>query len=77
MVFLVVWTVGIVAMEAWNFRAVYLGRGRRAHALQRATDEQNPRGVGLTALGAVSSKPPSGRVGACVPEWPTMEHRIE
>jgi hypothetical protein len=42
-VFLVVWTVGIVAMEAWNFRSMYLGRGGRAEAIQRATDEQRPR----------------------------------
>ncbi|NIH69222.1 hypothetical protein FB380_003710 [Modestobacter marinus] len=41
-VFLVVWTVGIVAIEAWNFRTLYLGRGRRAEALQRSTDEQGP-----------------------------------
>jgi hypothetical protein len=42
-VFLVLWTVGIVAMEAWNFRTMYLGRGRRAEAIQRATDQQEPR----------------------------------
>lgn len=41
--FLVVWTLGIVAIEAWNFRTVYLGRGGQARALQRATDEQDPR----------------------------------
>ncbi len=41
--FLVVWTVGIVAIEAWNFRTMYLGRGRRAEALQRATDEPGAR----------------------------------
>jgi hypothetical protein len=41
--FLVVWTVGIVAIEVWNFRTMYLGRGGRAEALQRAIDEQDPR----------------------------------
>jgi hypothetical protein len=41
--FLVVWTVGIVAIEVWNFRTVYLARGRHAGALQRATDEPGPR----------------------------------
>ena len=25
-----VWTAGIVAIEAWNFRTMYLGRGRQA-----------------------------------------------
>jgi hypothetical protein len=43
MVFLVVWTVGIVAIEAWNFRTMYLGRGRRAESIQRATDQREPR----------------------------------
>ena len=43
MVFLVAWTVGIVAIEAWNFRTMYLGRGRQAEALRRATDERDPR----------------------------------
>ncbi|MCU1615680.1 MAG: hypothetical protein JWO98_3220 [Frankiales bacterium] len=37
---LVVWTVGVVAMESWNFRTLYLARGRRAEAVQRAMDEQ-------------------------------------
>jgi hypothetical protein len=41
--FLVVWTAGIVAMEAWNFRTMYLGRGRRAEALRRTTEQQEPR----------------------------------
>jgi hypothetical protein len=42
-VFLVVWTVGIVAMEAWNFRTMYLGQGRRAEDIGRATDQRAPR----------------------------------
>jgi hypothetical protein len=41
--FLVVWTLGVVAIEAWNFRTMYLGRGRRAEAVQRAIDEQDAR----------------------------------
>ena len=39
-VFLVVWTIGIVAIEAWTFRTMYLGRGRNAEAIRRASDEQ-------------------------------------
>ncbi len=42
-VFLVAWTAGIVAITAWNFRTMYLGRGARAEALHRATDQQDPR----------------------------------
>lgn len=42
-VFLVIWTVGLIAIEAWNFRTIYLGRGRRAEAIQRAADEQDAR----------------------------------
>jgi hypothetical protein len=42
-VFLVIWTVGLIAIEAWNFRTMYLGRGRRAEAIQRAADEQDAR----------------------------------
>jgi hypothetical protein len=41
--FLVAWTVGIVAIEAWNFRTMYLGRGRQAEALRRASDEDGSR----------------------------------
>lgn len=41
--FLVVWTVGIVAIQAWNFRTMYLGRGRHAEAVQRAGDEHRGR----------------------------------
>jgi hypothetical protein len=41
MAFLVIWTVGIVVIEAWNFRTMYLGRGRRATTIQRAMDEQH------------------------------------
>lgn len=41
--FLVVWTAGILAMEAWNFRTLYLGRGRSAATLQRAMDERDAR----------------------------------
>ena len=41
--FLVVWTVAVVGIEAWNFRTMYLGRGRRAEALQRAMDERSAR----------------------------------
>ncbi|MCZ2811630.1 MULTISPECIES: hypothetical protein [unclassified Modestobacter] len=41
--FLVAWTVGIVAITAWNFRTMYLGRGARAEALQRAIEEHDPR----------------------------------
>lgn len=39
--FLVIWTVGIIAIEAWNFRTLYLGRGRRAAIVQRAMDERD------------------------------------
>lgn len=42
-VFLVIWTVGIIAMEAWNFRTAYLGRGRRATSIQRAMDDRDSR----------------------------------
>ena len=42
-VFLLVCTVAVVAIEAWNFRTMYLGRGRRAEALQRAMDERSAR----------------------------------
>lgn len=42
-VFLVIWTAGLIAIEAWNFRTMYLGRGRRAEAIQRAADEQDAR----------------------------------
>jgi hypothetical protein len=41
--FLVVWTVGIIAIEAWNFRTLYLARGRRAAVVQRAMDERDAR----------------------------------
>jgi hypothetical protein len=41
--FLVAWTVGIVAIEAWNFRTMYLGRGRQAEALRRARDADGSR----------------------------------
>jgi len=41
--FLVVWTVGIVAIQAWNFRTMYLGRGRQAEAFRRAYDEDGSR----------------------------------
>lgn len=41
--FLVVWTIGIVAIEAWNFRTMYLGRGRQAEALRRASDGDGSR----------------------------------
>lgn len=43
--FLVAWTVGIVAIVGWNFRNMYLGRGRRAGATQRAVDEHAVRGT--------------------------------
>jgi hypothetical protein len=39
--FLVVWTAGIVAIEAWNFRTMYLGRGGRAAAVRRAIEERD------------------------------------
>ena len=38
---LVAWTVGVVAIEAWNFRTMYLRRGRRAEAVQRAADARD------------------------------------
>lgn len=41
--FLVVWTVGIVAIEAWNFRTMYLKRGAHAEAVQRASDDHGSR----------------------------------
>jgi len=41
-VFLTVWTVGIVAIEAWNFRTLYLGRGRSAEAVRRLADREEP-----------------------------------
>jgi hypothetical protein len=41
--FLLVWTVAVVAIEAWNFRTMFLGRGRRAEAMQRAMDERTSR----------------------------------
>jgi hypothetical protein len=41
--FLVAWTVGIVAIEAWNFRTLYLGRGRQREAFDRARNEKDPR----------------------------------
>jgi hypothetical protein len=41
--FLVVWTLGIIAIEAWNFRTMYLGRGRSATAVQRAMDDRDAR----------------------------------
>jgi hypothetical protein len=41
--FLVIWTVGVVAIEAWNFRTMYLGRGRQAEAVRRAGHEDGPR----------------------------------
>jgi len=42
-VFLVVWTVLIIGIEAVNFRTLYLGRGRRAEAVTRAfADEAAP-----------------------------------
>ena len=41
--FLIVWTVGLVAIEAWNFRTLYLGRGRRAEAVQSAIDQRDAR----------------------------------
>lgn len=37
--FLVIWTLGLVAIEAVNFRTLYLGRGRRAAAVQRAVEQ--------------------------------------
>jgi hypothetical protein len=42
-VFLVVWTVLIVAIEAVNFRMLYLGRGRRADAVNRALADRDGR----------------------------------
>ena len=41
--FLVVWTVGIVAIEAWNVRTMYLGRGGYAEDLRPAGDEDGSR----------------------------------
>ena len=41
-IFLIVWTVGIVAIGAWNFRTMYLGRGRGAEAVRRLTDPKEP-----------------------------------
>jgi len=41
--FLVIWTVGIIAIGAWNFRTLYLGRGRRATTIQRAMDDRDSR----------------------------------
>ena len=35
-VFLVVWTLGILVIEAVNFRTMYLARGRQAEAINRA-----------------------------------------
>ena len=40
---LVGWTVVVLAVEAWNFRTMFLGRGRRARALLRAIDERDAR----------------------------------
>ncbi len=39
--FLIVWTVGIIAIEARNFRTMYLARDRRASTIQRAMDERD------------------------------------
>lgn len=39
--FLAIWTVGIMAIEAWNVRTMYLGRGRRAMTIQRAMNERD------------------------------------
>jgi hypothetical protein len=41
--FLVAWTVGLIAITAWNFYTGYLGRGRRAEAAQRADDDPDSR----------------------------------
>ncbi|MGZ4509408.1 MAG: hypothetical protein ACXVX0_19350 [Blastococcus sp.] len=41
--FLVVWTVLIVGIEAVNFRTLYLGRGRRADAVNRALADEDER----------------------------------
>ena len=43
LVFLLAWTAAVIAIEGWNFRTMYLGRGRRAEALQRAMDERRAR----------------------------------
>ena len=42
--FLVAWTAGIVAIVAWNFRTMYLGRGRHAEAVERAGEGTLPSG---------------------------------
>jgi hypothetical protein len=39
--FLAVWTVGVVAVEIWNFRTMVLARGRRAEAIQRGLDQRS------------------------------------
>ena len=41
--FLVLWTAGVIAIEAVNFRSMYLGLGRRAEAMKRAADDAEAR----------------------------------
>jgi len=41
--FLVAWTVGIVAIQAWNFHTLYLGRERQADAFSRVHNKKDPR----------------------------------
>ena len=41
--FLVLWTAAVLAIEAVNFRSMYLGRGRRAEAMKRAADDAEAR----------------------------------